>query len=107
MKKIFFGIGLIAIIAKISGFARELALSYFFGASEVTDAYLISLTIPTVIFNFINIIGESAISAILWNNDAIITNNIYFFLLSFKYFNAKNIIEKAIPVLIINNSFKK
>ena len=55
MKKIFFGIGLIAIIAKISGFARELALSYFFGASEVTDAYLISLTIPTVIFNFVGI----------------------------------------------------
>ncbi|WP_427171847.1 murein biosynthesis integral membrane protein MurJ [Fusobacterium nucleatum] len=55
MKKVFFGVGLIAIIAKISGFARELALSYFFGASAITDAYIIALTIPTVIFNFVGV----------------------------------------------------
>lgn len=55
MKKVFFGIGLIAIIAKISGFARELVLSYFFGASAITDAYIIALTIPTVIFNFVGV----------------------------------------------------
>ena len=55
MRKVFFGIGLIAIIAKISGFARELVLSYFFGASAITDAYIIALTIPTVIFNFVGV----------------------------------------------------
>ena len=35
------------------GFGRELILSYFYGASNISDAYLISLTIPTVIFAFI------------------------------------------------------
>lgn len=55
MRKVFFGMGLIAIIAKISGFARELVLSYFFGASAITDAYIIALTIPTVIFNFVGV----------------------------------------------------
>ena len=53
MKKTAFAIMLITIISKILGFGREIALSYFYGASTITDAYLISLTIPEVIFSFI------------------------------------------------------
>lgn len=45
----------LTIISKITGFGREITLSYFFGASNVSDAYLISLTIPTVIFAFIGV----------------------------------------------------
>lgn len=30
-----------------------ITLSYFYGASNITDAYLISITIPTIIFSFI------------------------------------------------------
>lgn len=46
---------LLTIISKVMGLARELSLSYFFGASSMSDAYLISLTIPTVVFSFIGL----------------------------------------------------
>lgn len=41
------------VLSKIMGFIREITLSYFYGASSISDAYLISLTIPTVIFAFV------------------------------------------------------
>lgn len=43
------------IVSRILGFAREITLSYFYGASNISDAYLISQTIPTVIFGFIGV----------------------------------------------------
>ncbi|WP_027308891.1 murein biosynthesis integral membrane protein MurJ [Caloramator sp. ALD01] len=53
MKKTALIIMIITIFSKVLGFAREVSLSYFFGANNVTDAYLISLTIPGVLFAFI------------------------------------------------------
>ncbi len=53
MKKTVFYIMIITIVSKIIGFAREIILSYFYGASIVSDAYLISITIPSTIFGFI------------------------------------------------------
>lgn len=53
MKKTAFAIMMVTIMSKILGFSRELALSYFYGASTITDAYLVSLTIPSVVFSFI------------------------------------------------------
>lgn len=44
---------LITLISKFFGFARDIALSYFYGASSVSDAYLISLTIPDVVSSFV------------------------------------------------------
>ena len=41
------------IIAKLLVFLREMCLSYFFGASGVSDAYLISQYIPGTIFLFV------------------------------------------------------
>ena len=35
------------------GFFRELILSYYFGATGISDAYLISQTIPGTIFQFV------------------------------------------------------
>lgn len=55
MKKIAIGIMGITILSKILGFGREITLSYFYGASNVSDAYLIALTIPMVIFEFIGV----------------------------------------------------
>lgn len=55
MNKLIFSIGIISMISKLTGFGRELALSYYFGASELTDAYLVAISIPTVIFNFIGL----------------------------------------------------
>jgi putative peptidoglycan lipid II flippase len=46
---------IITIIAKLFGFAGEIALSYFYGTSSISDAYLISLTIPSVLFSLIGV----------------------------------------------------
>lgn len=53
MKKAVYNVMLITIIAKLLGFGREILLSYFFGASGISDAYLISQTIPGTIFQFV------------------------------------------------------
>lgn len=53
MKKIALLIMIITIFSKVLGFGREVALSYFYGASSVSDAYLIALTIPSAIFSLI------------------------------------------------------
>lgn len=41
------------LIAKFLGFFREILLSFFFGATGVSDAYLISQNIPGTIFQFV------------------------------------------------------
>jgi putative peptidoglycan lipid II flippase len=53
MKKTAFLIMIITIVSKLFGFVRDIVLSYVYGASNVSDAYLISMTIPSVIFGFI------------------------------------------------------
>lgn len=53
MKKTAIALMIITIVSKLIGFIREITLSYFYGASGISDAYLIALTIPGVIFAFI------------------------------------------------------
>ncbi|MDD2432877.1 MAG: murein biosynthesis integral membrane protein MurJ [Clostridia bacterium] len=53
MKKTALALMVITILSKFAGFLREVTLAYFYGASGVSDAYLIALTIPSVIFAFI------------------------------------------------------
>ncbi|MCA9766440.1 MAG: murein biosynthesis integral membrane protein MurJ [Carnobacterium sp.] len=53
MKKTALLVMILTVLSKIIGFARDITLSYFYGASDITDAYLISITIPSVIFGFI------------------------------------------------------
>jgi len=43
----------LTVVSKIFGFARDIVLSYFYGVSNITDAYLISLTIPLVLAGFL------------------------------------------------------
>lgn len=43
----------ISLVAKIIAFARELLLSYFFGAGTVSDVFILSMTIPVTIFGFV------------------------------------------------------
>lgn len=50
-----FTVMLLTIVSKILGFAREIVLAYYYGASNISDAYLISLTIPGVIFSFVSV----------------------------------------------------
>ncbi|KKK36620.1 membrane protein [Mesobacillus campisalis] len=53
MKKTVIILMLLTMFSKVLGFIRDIALSFFYGASTVSDVYLISLTIPTVIFAII------------------------------------------------------
>jgi len=53
MKKTVVWLMLITIVSKVIGFSRDLVLAYFYGTSNISDAYLISLTIPIVLFSFI------------------------------------------------------
>lgn len=53
MKKTALLIMIITILSKVMGFTRELTLSYFYGVSSITDAYIVSITIPSVIFGFV------------------------------------------------------
>lgn len=53
MKKTALLLMLITLFSKFFGFARDITLAYIYGASNVSDAYLIALTIPNVIFTFI------------------------------------------------------
>ena len=53
MKKTVLIIMIITIISKFVGFGREIVLSYLYGATSTSDAYLIALTIPGVVFSFI------------------------------------------------------
>jgi len=54
MKRISLQIMIVVLFSKCLGFVKEILLAYFFGASGVTDAYIISYTIPTTIFAFIS-----------------------------------------------------
>lgn len=53
MKKVALILMICSILSKVLGFGRDIILSYFYGASYITDAYLISQTIPLTIFAFI------------------------------------------------------
>jgi putative peptidoglycan lipid II flippase len=43
----------LTLISKIIGIGRDIALSYEYGANYISDAYLISFTIPGVVFAFL------------------------------------------------------
>ncbi|PKM86809.1 MAG: murein biosynthesis integral membrane protein MurJ [Firmicutes bacterium HGW-Firmicutes-12] len=55
MKKITIYIILITLVSKILGFLREVILANYFGATGISDAYLVSQTIPVTIYAFITI----------------------------------------------------
>lgn len=41
---------IVTMLSKILGFCRELTLTYVYGASSVTDVYITTLSIPTILF---------------------------------------------------------
>lgn len=53
--KIFISLIGLTLLSKILGFFRELMLSFYYGTSNITDAYLVALTIPGVLFSFFSI----------------------------------------------------
>lgn len=55
MKRTALILMIIALLSKFFGFFRDIILSYFYGASSISDAFLISQIIPWVIFGFIGV----------------------------------------------------
>lgn len=53
MKKTTLMLILLAIISKFVGLTRDIALSFFYGTSNISDVYIVSITIPAVIFSFV------------------------------------------------------
>lgn len=53
MKKTAIMLMFITIISKIIGFSREIFLANYYGASAITDAYIIATLIPSIIFAFV------------------------------------------------------
>lgn len=51
--KVTIGLMISTLIAKFLGFGRELVLASAYGASKYSDAYIIAMNIPTVIFTII------------------------------------------------------
>jgi putative peptidoglycan lipid II flippase len=45
---------IIAVLSKIGGFIKDIALTYYYGASYITDAYFVSLTIPSSVLALIS-----------------------------------------------------
>lgn len=40
----------VTVLSKVLGFGRELVLTYFYGATEISDVYITSSTIPIILF---------------------------------------------------------
>ncbi|WP_180048473.1 MULTISPECIES: murein biosynthesis integral membrane protein MurJ [unclassified Acinetobacter] len=53
--KIFFSLIGLTLLSKVLGFLREILLSYYYGVSNIIDAYLVALTIPGVLFSFFSV----------------------------------------------------
>jgi putative peptidoglycan lipid II flippase len=53
MKKAVIILMILTFLSKIIGFLRDVTLAYFYGTSGISDAYLIALTIPVVIFGIV------------------------------------------------------
>lgn len=53
MKKIAVILMVITVLSKVFGFLRDVTLSYFYGASATSDAYIISITITSILFSLI------------------------------------------------------
>lgn len=53
MKRTVLIFTIMSILAKIIAFGRELILSYYFGAGQISDVFLLSMTLPVTIFGFV------------------------------------------------------
>ena len=61
------GLMIATLLSKVLGFGRELALASAYGASNYSDAFLVSLNIPTVIFSVIGTSLGTAFIPLYWD----------------------------------------
>lgn len=84
MKKTAIILIVLTMLSKILGFVREIVLSYFYGTSGISDAYIIAFTISSVVFSFVAVAIKTTYipmySSVLKNegekNANVFTNNI-------------------------------
>lgn len=55
MKKTALSMMLLTIVIKLFGFLKGIVLSYYYGASNISDIYIVGTTLPTVIFAFVGV----------------------------------------------------
>lgn len=53
MKRAVIAIMILTLLSKVIGFLRDVVLANYYGVSNVSDAFFIALTIPTVLFGFV------------------------------------------------------
>lgn len=53
MKKTVLILMALTIVSKLLGFSRDFTLAYFYGASSISDVYLVSLVVPGLLFGFV------------------------------------------------------
>lgn len=70
MKKNVLILSMIIIISKLMGLLRETTMSYYYGTSSVSDAYIISITIPSVLFGFIAAALSNVLIPVYTDNQA-------------------------------------
>lgn len=51
--KVVLSITILTLLSKVFGFVRDMVLAYYFGASTVSDVFMLSNTIPEFIFSFV------------------------------------------------------
>jgi len=54
MQKITVILMLVAFFSKVGGFLRDLVLAHFFGATYITDAFMVAQTVPNLLFGFLS-----------------------------------------------------
>ena len=82
---------IIGVMAKVIGFSRDLILSFYYGASKITDVYMIATTIPLVIFSFI---GAGIVTSFIPVYSTIKSNN-----------EQRNFLNSIINIVLLLTSF--
>ena len=73
----------ITLFAKVSGFLRDIVLTYYYGTSEISDAYLVALTIPMTLFAYISISISTALITIISSIKSVENKNQNYFVENF------------------------
>ncbi|MEG2246567.1 MAG: murein biosynthesis integral membrane protein MurJ [Peptostreptococcaceae bacterium] len=79
------GLMIVTMLSKILGFGRELALTYAYGANSISDVYITTVAIPTILFASIGTAISTAFIPIFYeidkiegrNKSLIFTNNVF------------------------------
>lgn len=78
MNFVIIGLIILTFISRIIGLGREMSLAYFHGASAISDAYLMSIAIPTIIITvFITSLATSFIPIYQKNKADLATQNLF------------------------------